>query len=437
MAKPKCCLSLIPLLVLAAVSLVSPVTGLGQDDASIVLEPGFPDTDGTWILPLSAPFDPAVLDIDAVDFRVARDGRPLNVLDRLAYPLTGNSGQATALVVLLDVPPLDSTVLAACSDDLMRLVGRTPLPGARTSLARCGPEIPEIVWSDHTDFTPEVVAGLLAPGQPGRLWDGVIEALTALAEPDLPGRRVLLLVSDGHEEIASRLVMTSCVEAALRARVAVYVLSLDDKAEAAADEARLRELARRTGGRMLSGNQHPARELADLLAWIGAVRGLRLAADEEPLPAEVTVEWNDARAVGRVARRQTLRSAGNGHWLVAGLALLGAGGAGYLLWRQRTVVTGNFLIRTRSGTRRFPIPRHGVTIGRDKDSNMVLKNRLVSRHHAVVRVKEGAVIITDLRSSRGTTVNGEPIRTRRLVSGDRVLIGGTVELVFQDNSTAS
>jgi len=440
MAVLKRCPWFIPVIIVSVLSAGHPVPCRGQGNAGLVAEPGFLAEDGTWVLPFSLPVDPAAPDIEDAGLTVSRAGRPLVIREQFAYPLQGTGGPATALVVLLDLPPLETGVQAAWTVDLATLLERTATPGVRASLVRCGAEAPQVPRPGEVVVSPQVVADLLAAPQSSRLWDGVIAAITALTSDDLPERRVLLLVSDGREEIPSRHVMASCIDAALRARVAVYVVSLADGTQAEADAARLQELARRTGGQMLSGERPLVPELANVLARIGAARGLRLEADTMTLPVEITIRWNGETGppiVGEIARRQALGRSGSGRWLIVMGALLAAAAAGYLLWRQRTVMMGDLMIRTRNGVRRFPVPRHGVTIGRDRDNSMVLNNRLVSRHHAVIRVNDGSVIITDLRSTRGTTVNGEPIGTRNLVSGDRIVIGGSVELVFKDRMSTS
>ncbi len=440
MAKLERCPWFILVIALSLMSVAHPAPGRGQGNAVLVAEPGFPAADGTWILPLSLWGDQAVPGFAGADLTVLRDGRPLVIRELFAYSLQGDKGPATALVVLLDPPPLGAEVSAVWSNNLATLLDRTATPGVRASLVGCGPGDPEVPRPGEMVVAPAAVAEMLTAQQPARLWDGVIAALTVLADSGLPERRVLLLVSDGREEVPSRHVMASCIDAALRARVAVYVLSLTQGTQAGADAARLRELVRQTGGQMLAGEEHPGPALAAALGRIGAARGLRLDADTATLPVEVTVQMNGdsgLRAVGEIARRQELRTSGASRWLIVCGALAAAAGAGYLLWRQRAVMIGDLMIRTRNGTRRFPVPRHGVTIGRDKDNSMVLNNRLVSRHHAVIRVKDDSVIITDLRSTRGTTVNGEPIGTRKLDSGDRILVAGSVELVFQGRRSGS
>ncbi|MBE0566162.1 MAG: FHA domain-containing protein, partial [Krumholzibacteria bacterium] len=97
--------------------------------------------------------------------------------------------------------------------------------------------------------------------------------------------------------------------------------------------------------------------------------------------------------------------------------------------RDRTV--GELVLTTRNGLRRYPVRRAGATIGSDPDNSLVLAARSVSPHHAVIRARGADVVITDLRSGRGTAVNGQPVVTRKLAAGDRILLGREIELVFR------
>ena len=77
------------------------------------------------------------------------------------------------------------------------------------------------------------------------------------------------------------------------------------------------------------------------------------------------------------------------------------------------------------------------TIGRREDNTYVLQDPRVSRVHAELRRVASAVIVTDLDSSAGTSVNGEPITgPRSLQHGDRVAFGPVVT-VFEDPAVAA
>lgn len=78
----------------------------------------------------------------------------------------------------------------------------------------------------------------------------------------------------------------------------------------------------------------------------------------------------------------------------------------------------------------YPLVQETVRLGRAHDCDVRLTDTGVSRHHAELRYSDDAWRITDLASTNGTTVNGTPVRTARLVDGDRLSLAGT-ELVFR------
>jgi diguanylate cyclase (GGDEF)-like protein len=80
--------------------------------------------------------------------------------------------------------------------------------------------------------------------------------------------------------------------------------------------------------------------------------------------------------------------------------------------------------------RTFQFQKEKVVIGRTEECDIRLADDKVSRRHCRVEMTRGEsgelVIIHDLRSTNGTSVNGEPVRDRVLLSGDRIEIGSTI-----------
>src|SRR5215468_10153201 len=74
--------------------------------------------------------------------------------------------------------------------------------------------------------------------------------------------------------------------------------------------------------------------------------------------------------------------------------------------------------------REVPLDRDELTIGRREDNVVHLPERNVSRRHARLVRREGALVLEDLRSANGTQVNGirisEPVPVG---DGDLVRIG--------------
>ena len=74
----------------------------------------------------------------------------------------------------------------------------------------------------------------------------------------------------------------------------------------------------------------------------------------------------------------------------------------------------------------FNLSQTATIIGRASTSNIILKDILVSREHAVVHYLDGSYFIEDNGSRNGTLHNELPIQQRTaLKSGDHLRIGST------------
>ena len=71
-----------------------------------------------------------------------------------------------------------------------------------------------------------------------------------------------------------------------------------------------------------------------------------------------------------------------------------------------------------------------TTFGRGADNQIQIDESAVSRHHAQITLEVEGFVIRDLDSQNGTYVNGDPVKERRLVNGDRLQIG-TARYVFR------
>lgn len=67
-----------------------------------------------------------------------------------------------------------------------------------------------------------------------------------------------------------------------------------------------------------------------------------------------------------------------------------------------------------------------LTVGRAAGCDVHLDEELTSRQHARITWEADSPVIEDLGSTNGTFVNGERVQRRRLVLGDRILIGGNI-----------
>ncbi len=73
-------------------------------------------------------------------------------------------------------------------------------------------------------------------------------------------------------------------------------------------------------------------------------------------------------------------------------------------------------------------------IGRHPTADAALPFLSVSRHHAQITISLQGYFLEDLNSHNGTFVNGERLRqgARLLRTGDEIVLGGQVALIFQD-----
>ncbi|HSR49259.1 MAG TPA: SpoIIE family protein phosphatase [Acidobacteriota bacterium] len=88
------------------------------------------------------------------------------------------------------------------------------------------------------------------------------------------------------------------------------------------------------------------------------------------------------------------------------------------------------------GEKTYEVSSDQVLIGRKSDSDIVLPNPYISRHHAKI-IREGeACFIADLNSTHGTYVNGRRAEARQMLrSGDRIGVGrDQVEIVFHSDT---
>ena len=69
------------------------------------------------------------------------------------------------------------------------------------------------------------------------------------------------------------------------------------------------------------------------------------------------------------------------------------------------------------------IPDSSATVGRAPDNDIIIGDPATSGHHSRIEVRAGAYWISDLGSTNGTLVNGEPIIDKQLDHGDVISIG--------------
>jgi FHA domain-containing protein len=86
-------------------------------------------------------------------------------------------------------------------------------------------------------------------------------------------------------------------------------------------------------------------------------------------------------------------------------------------------------IRPNGTQREIDLDGAPLTIGRAGDNGLVISDSRVSRHHARLQARRGALVFTDLGSTNGSRVNGSQVAEVALGEGDRIEIGDTVLVV--------
>jgi pSer/pThr/pTyr-binding forkhead associated (FHA) protein len=118
-------------------------------------------------------------------------------------------------------------------------------------------------------------------------------------------------------------------------------------------------------------------------------------------------------------------------WLPIGGALaIGLIAAG--LFAARTMPVGRVRGLGDASEVAISVSRSGLTIGGAKGNGLVLADPRVSRSHAVIRLERGRVMLVDLKSANGTKVNGRPVNSVALRSGDRILVADAIELLWEE-----
>jgi pSer/pThr/pTyr-binding forkhead associated (FHA) protein len=86
--------------------------------------------------------------------------------------------------------------------------------------------------------------------------------------------------------------------------------------------------------------------------------------------------------------------------------------------------------------REVPIGQNPITIGRAPDNDIQVDNLSVSDHHARILSSDNRLVIEDLNSLNGISLNGTPIKKEWLRSGDNISIGKHVIVVDMEHDVA-
>ena len=79
----------------------------------------------------------------------------------------------------------------------------------------------------------------------------------------------------------------------------------------------------------------------------------------------------------------------------------------------------------------YAISKSETIIGRDRSADIVINDARVSKHHAMLKVDETAVVLFDLNSTNGTRVNSMEIM-QSLMQNDDIIAVGPYELKLEN-----
>jgi pSer/pThr/pTyr-binding forkhead associated (FHA) protein len=86
----------------------------------------------------------------------------------------------------------------------------------------------------------------------------------------------------------------------------------------------------------------------------------------------------------------------------------------------------------------FELPHSTISIGRDPGNHVMIDDAQVSRQHARIVPQGGLMVLEDLGSTNGTTVNGLRISSpHTLAHGDEIGLGDNVTLTFYGQPISS
>lgn len=74
----------------------------------------------------------------------------------------------------------------------------------------------------------------------------------------------------------------------------------------------------------------------------------------------------------------------------------------------------------------LPLP---VSLGREAQNTIRLHDEKVSRYHCKIQEDGGEIILTDIESTNGTLLNGQPIHIALIHPGDLIVVGQTLIIV--------
>jgi hypothetical protein len=374
-------------------------------------------------------------------FSVTLDRRPIPKVDVSPF---ARRYSGLGLTVLVDADLLRDPGLGAMREmiqalargggphDVLRVVG---LAARSRSLEIPAPRAAEL--SDR-------LAGLAEPEPGPRLYDALFDAVRAASRAGDSEGGAVLLVTRGGESGSRRGVPDVLAVSTARARAVPVIVLLLDEGSGSAESERLSKLAARTGGGFMRLDS-PGRFAGAAGKLVARLRGAyqvafsdpRWNAGEEKHSLQVTIERSGIRRWG-VREYETADVVGAPWWqgplpwVVLAVIAIVAGGVSLALFRRRLC-----RLVVQDGEERgcsyeiFALP---ATLGAAVGNDLTFPEVRISRNHAVLERRGSGIDLVDLNSENGTFVNGDRVSRRRLAHGDRISVGGAVELVYEGRS---
>jgi predicted component of type VI protein secretion system len=79
----------------------------------------------------------------------------------------------------------------------------------------------------------------------------------------------------------------------------------------------------------------------------------------------------------------------------------------------------------------YPIMKQDIIIGRDPNSDILINDAEVSRHHATIKLQPEGYVFEDLGSTNGTIINGQRLMGPHILqAGEIINLGEHISLVF-------
>jgi transcriptional regulator with GAF, ATPase, and Fis domain len=73
--------------------------------------------------------------------------------------------------------------------------------------------------------------------------------------------------------------------------------------------------------------------------------------------------------------------------------------------------------------KKFPLDKTGITIGRNNDNDLVIREDFISRNHVRITSSDDAITVKDLGSTNGINVHGEKVKEAVIKIGESFILG--------------